>query len=52
MMTASASDDLERIRELHVEYFERVRNIIADCKSSERIVLINQQLVPLGVGAS
>jgi hypothetical protein len=44
---AISDEDLERIRQLHVEYFERVRNIIAGCKSSERIVLINQQLVPL-----
>ena len=49
---AISGEDLERIRQLHVEYFERVRNIIAGCKSSERIVLINQQLVPLAAEAS
>jgi hypothetical protein len=45
---AISNAGLASIRELHIEYFERVRAIISACKSSERVVLINQQLVPLG----
>jgi transcriptional regulator with XRE-family HTH domain len=39
--------DFERLRELHLEYYERVRRIIAESKLAERVVLLNQQLVPL-----
>jgi hypothetical protein len=38
---------LERIRELHIEYFERMRRIIAESKQADHVVLINQQLVLL-----
>lgn len=39
--------DFTRIRELHVEYFERVRRIIAESDLAERVVLVVQELVPL-----
>jgi transcriptional regulator with XRE-family HTH domain len=39
--------DFARIRELHVEYFERVRRIVAESELAERVVLLVQELVPL-----
>ncbi|MES1184423.1 MAG: DUF4423 domain-containing protein [Myxococcales bacterium] len=39
--------DLERIRELHIEYFERMRRIVAESKEADHVVLINQQLLLL-----
>jgi hypothetical protein len=39
--------DFARIRELHVEYYERVRRIVADSNVADRVVLLNQQLIPL-----
>jgi len=39
--------DLERIRELHIEYFERMRRIVAESKQADHVVLINQQLLLL-----
>lgn len=44
---AVSQRDLERIRELHIEYFERVRTIVAACREPERVVLMNQQLIAL-----
>jgi len=35
------------IRQLHVDYFERVRAIVAESKDVDRVVLTNQQLVDL-----
>jgi transcriptional regulator with XRE-family HTH domain len=39
--------DFARIRELHLEYYERVRRIIAESNTADRVVLLNQHLVPL-----
>ncbi|MEO6599402.1 MAG: DUF4423 domain-containing protein [Polyangiaceae bacterium] len=39
--------DLERIRELHIEYFERMRRIVAESGRADHVVLINQQLLLL-----
>ena len=39
--------DFSRIRELHIEYFERVRRIIAESTVAERVVLTRQELIPL-----
>jgi transcriptional regulator with XRE-family HTH domain len=39
--------DFARVRELHVEYFQRVRRIIAESSLAERVVLLLQELVPL-----
>lgn len=40
-------DDFAKIRALHVEYFERVRRIIAESRLAERVVLTRQELIPL-----
>lgn len=42
-----AGPELERIRQLHAEYYERVREIIAQSRSADRVVLMNLQLIPL-----
>lgn len=39
--------DFERIRRLHIDYYERVREIVAQSKRADRVVLMNVQLVPL-----
>jgi len=39
--------DFTRLRELHLEYYERVRRIVAESNVAERVVLLNQQLIPL-----
>lgn len=40
----------ERIRALHLEYYERVREIVADARNAERVVLMHMQLIPLDAG--
>jgi hypothetical protein len=37
----------ERIRRLHLEYYERVREIVAESSTADRMVLMNVQLLPL-----
>ena len=37
----------ERIRRLHLEYYERMREIVAESSTADRVVLMNMQLVPL-----
>jgi DNA-binding phage protein len=37
----------ERIRRLHLEYYERIREIVAESSAADRVVLMNMQLVPL-----
>ncbi len=37
----------ERMRALHLEYYERLREIVADSRRAERVVLMNMQLIPL-----
>ena len=39
--------DFERIRRLHVEYFQRIREIVSASTAPDRVVLMNLQLVPL-----
>jgi transcriptional regulator with XRE-family HTH domain len=39
--------DFERIRRLHVEYYQRIREIVGACSVPDRVVLMNLQLVPL-----
>jgi transcriptional regulator with XRE-family HTH domain len=46
---AIGSDEYERIRRLHIEYFERVREIVAESRTADRVALMNLQLVLLGV---
>lgn len=42
----------ERIRELHLAYYERVRELVAEAKDADCVVLLNLQLVPLGAMSS
>ncbi|MBN1611457.1 MAG: DUF4423 domain-containing protein [Polyangiaceae bacterium] len=49
-LLAVSHADFARIRELHVEYYERVRRIVAESGSAERVVLLIQELVPLEAG--
>jgi hypothetical protein len=44
---AISDDGLERIRAAHLEYYERVRTIVAECNAPTRVVLANVQLIPL-----
>jgi transcriptional regulator with XRE-family HTH domain len=44
---AISQRDFARIRQLHLEYYERVREIVAESRDPERVVLMNLQLVPL-----
>jgi transcriptional regulator with XRE-family HTH domain len=39
--------DFERIRRLHVEYYQRIRDLIAASSKPDRVVLMNLQLIPL-----
>lgn len=41
----------QKIRQLHAEYFERVRNLVEEAPGTDRVVLMNQQLVPLAKSA-
>jgi transcriptional regulator with XRE-family HTH domain len=38
---------LEKIRRLHVEHYQRIRDLIAACTCPDQVVLMNLQLVPL-----
>jgi transcriptional regulator with XRE-family HTH domain len=44
---AVGTRDFERIRRLHVEYYQRIREIVSASKDPDRVVLMNLQLVPL-----
>lgn len=44
---AISEDAFQRIRELHLDYYERVRAIVEQSPSADRVVLLNLQLVPL-----
>jgi transcriptional regulator with XRE-family HTH domain len=48
---AISEPDFARVRALHLEYYERVREIVAASRDPERVVLMNLQLVPLEGGA-
>jgi hypothetical protein len=37
--------DLERSRQEHIQFFERVRSIVAGSRQAERVVLSNLQLI-------
>ena len=45
---AISEQGLERIRAAHLDYYARVRAIVAECEQPTRVVLANIQLVPLG----
>jgi transcriptional regulator with XRE-family HTH domain len=44
--------DFLRLRELHLEYYERVRRLVAESNEAERVVLLNLQLIPLDEAAA
>jgi transcriptional regulator with XRE-family HTH domain len=44
---AVTAEGYERIRKLHVDYFEKVRAIVSEERGGARVVLANFQLVPL-----
>jgi transcriptional regulator with XRE-family HTH domain len=46
---AISDEGLDAIRTAHLEYFERVRSIVSDCRRPTRLALANVQLVPLDV---
>jgi DNA-binding transcriptional regulator YiaG len=45
---AIAESDYERVRQAHLDYYERVRAIVAASKQPSRVVLITIGLLPLG----
>jgi transcriptional regulator with XRE-family HTH domain len=45
---AISEPDLERIRQAHLDYYERVRAIVAECQKPTRVVLATIGLLPLG----
>ena len=42
-----SDEDYEQIRQLHLRYFNELRSIVQNSKKNDRVVLVNQQLVPL-----
>lgn len=44
---AVSDEGYEKIRKLHLDYFERLRNIVSDERGGQRVVLANLQLIPL-----
>jgi len=44
---AISESDLQHIRRLHIEYYERVRQLVANARSADRVVLLNLHLVAL-----
>lgn len=45
---AIADADLERVRQAHLDYYERVRSIVAESRTPTRVVLMTVGLLPLG----
>jgi transcriptional regulator with XRE-family HTH domain len=45
---AVSQEGLQRIRELHLEYYDHVRSIIEQSTHADQVVLMNLQLLPLG----
>ena len=49
---AVSEEGLERIRQAHLQYYERVRAIVAECQLPTRLALVNIQLLPLDAGTA
>ena len=47
---AVSAPDLEKIRRLHIEYYQRIRELISASENPDHVVLMNLQLVPLATG--
>lgn len=43
-----AETDLEKLRELHLDYYARVRQVVAQASGADHVVLVNVQLCVLG----
>jgi hypothetical protein len=46
---AISEEGLEQIRQAHLQYYERLRGIVAACQHPTRLALVNVQLLPLDV---
>lgn len=46
---AISDEGLEQIRQAHLQYFEKLRSIVAECRNPTRVALANLQLLPLDV---
>jgi transcriptional regulator with XRE-family HTH domain len=46
---AVSEDAFQQIRKLHLAYYDQVRSIVEACPRSDRVVLMNLQLMPLRV---
>jgi len=46
---AISDEGLEQIRQAHLQYYERLRAIVAECEHPTRLALVNVQLLPLDV---
>jgi len=44
---AVSEDAFQRIHDLHLEYYDRVRAIVGESASADRVALLNLQLLPL-----
>lgn len=44
---AISDEGLEQIRQAHLQYYERLRAIVAECKHPTHLALVNVQLLPL-----
>ncbi len=44
---AISDEGLEQIRQAHLQYYERLRQIVAECEAPTRLALVNLQLLPL-----
>jgi transcriptional regulator with XRE-family HTH domain len=47
---AVSAEDYERIREMHLAYYDEIRAVVAQSHRPERVVLTNLQLFPLDAG--
>ena len=45
---AIAEADLARVRQAHLDYYERIRGIVAESRGPTRVVLATIGLLPLG----
>lgn len=48
---AISDEGLQQIRQAHLEYYDRLRSLVAEYAAPTRVVLANVQLVPLDLGA-
>jgi transcriptional regulator with XRE-family HTH domain len=49
---ALAQADLVRLRELHLEYYQRVRTLVANASGADHVVVMNVQLCALDEGST